>query len=108
MLVIVTGEFGRTPPSWSADQGRGRSKPDGGRDHWPGVFSLLAFGTGVAQATCLVPAIALASFPQTAAYSPADLAANVLHVLGVNPAAALTDALGQPFPVNNGTPIPWS
>jgi hypothetical protein len=40
--------------------------------------------------------------------SPADLAANVLQTLGVDPSGTLTDALGRPFPVNTGTSIPWS
>lgn len=36
-LVVVTGEFGRTP----------RVKRDGGRDHWPQCYSLLLAGGGV-------------------------------------------------------------
>jgi len=36
-LVVAMGEFGRTP----------RVKRDGGRDHWPGCYSLLLAGGGV-------------------------------------------------------------
>ena len=50
----------------------------------------------------------LASFPRTAAYSPADLAANILQALGIDPSGILTDAFGRPFPVNSGTPVPWA
>src|SRR5262249_28766806 len=47
VLVVVTGEFGRTPRIGvvATKDGAG-AKPDG-RDHWAGVFSLLAFGAGV-------------------------------------------------------------
>ena len=102
----MTGEFGRTPRVGEPIRGW-RAKPDG-RDHWPGVFSLLAFGAGICADTSWARSDRLASFPQSSAYSPADLAANVLSALGVDLAGTLTDALGQPFPVNTGTLIPWS
>ncbi len=40
-----------------------------------------------------------------AAVSPADLAATAFHLLGVDPAATLHDALGRPFPLCEGTPV---
>ena len=108
VLVIVTGEFGRTPRVGQPIKGGAGAKPDG-RDHWPGVFSLLAFGAGVARGQVLGASDPLASFPRSAAvYSPADLAANVLEALGIDLTGTLTDALGRPFPVNSGTPIPWA
>ena len=36
-LVVAMGEFGRTP----------QLNPRGGRDHWPGVWSVLFAGAGV-------------------------------------------------------------
>jgi hypothetical protein len=107
VLVIVTGEFGRTPRVGQPIKGGAGAKPDG-RDHWPGVFSLLAFGAGVARGHVLGGSDRLASFPKSAAYSPADLAANVFQALDINAAGTLTDALGRPFPVNSGAPIPWA
>lgn len=107
VLVVVTGEFGRTPRVGQPIKGGAGAKPDG-RDHWPGVFSLLAFGAGVGRGRVLGESDRLASFPTTAAYSPADLAASVLQALGVDPSHTLTDSFGQPFPVNSGTPIPWA
>jgi hypothetical protein len=107
VLVIVTGEFGRTPRVGQPIKGGAGAKPDG-RDHWPSVFSLLAFGAGVARGHVRGASDRLASFPRTAAYSPADLAANILHALGIDPTGILTDAFGRPFPVNSGTPIPWA
>lgn len=54
VLVVVTGEFGRTPKiSYAASTGAGNaSAPAGttqpGRDHWPSGFSNLWFGGGIA------------------------------------------------------------
>jgi Protein of unknown function (DUF1501) len=107
VLVIVTGEFGRTPRVGQPIKGGAGAKPDG-RDHWPGVFSLLAFGAGVGRGKVLGSSDRLAAFPTTPSYSPADLAANVLGALGIDPSRTLTDAFGRPFPVNSGTPIPWA
>ncbi|MGP0067057.1 MAG: DUF1501 domain-containing protein [Isosphaeraceae bacterium] len=107
VLVIVTGEFGRTPRIGQPIQGVAGARPDG-RDHWPGVFSLLAFGAGVGRGHILGASDRLAALPKSAPYSPADLASNVLQTLGIDPGGMLTDAFGRPFPVNSGTPIPWS
>jgi hypothetical protein len=106
VLVVVTGEFGRTPWVGTPIKGGAGATPTG-RDHWPGVFSLLAFGAGVGRGQVLGASDRHAAHPAGAAYTPADLGASVLRALGVDPAAELHDALGQPFCVNAGTPIPW-
>lgn len=107
VLVIVTGEFGRTPRIGvvSTKDGAG-AKPDG-RDHWARVFSLLAFGAGVGRGQVLGSSDRLAAHPASPAYSPADLGATILGALGVDTTAEVRDRLGRPFPVNLGTPIPW-
>lgn len=48
-----------------------------------------------------------AALPATAACSPADLAANVLQAPGVDTSTEIQNALGRPFPINPGAPIPW-
>ncbi len=106
VLVVVTGEFGRTPRVGMPIKGGAGATPTG-RDHWPSVFSLLAFGAGVRQGQVLGSSDRHAAYPASAAYTPADLGANILHALGVDPAAEIRDAFGQPFRVNAGTPIPW-
>jgi hypothetical protein len=107
ILVIVTGEFGRTPRIGTPIKGGAGATPTG-RDHWPDVFSLLAFGAGVGRGLVLGASDRMASHPASAAYTPADLAANLLQALGVDPLAKIHDTLGQSFQVNTGTPIPWS
>jgi hypothetical protein len=106
VLVIVTGEFGRTPRVGMPIKGGAGATPTG-RDHWPGVFSLLAFGAGVRRGQVLGASDRLASYPASASYTPADLGATVLRALGVNPDAEIRDMFGQPFRVNAGAPIPW-
>jgi hypothetical protein len=106
VLVVVTGEFGRTPRIGMPIKGGAGATPTG-RDHWPGVFSLLAFGAGVRKGQVLGASDRQAAHPASASYTPADLGANILGVLGVKPDAEIHDMFGQPFRVNAGTPIPW-
>jgi hypothetical protein len=106
VLVVVTGEFGRTPWVGRPIKGGAGATPTG-RDHWPSVFSLLAFGAGVGRGRVLGASDRHAAHPASAAYSPADLGANILQALGVDPTAEIRDLFGQPFRVNAGTPIPW-
>ena len=106
VLVVVTGEFGRTPWVGQPIKGGAGATPTG-RDHWPSVFSLLAFGAGVGRGQVLGASDRHAAHPASAAYSPADLGANILQALGVDPTAEIRDLFGQPFRVNAGTPIPW-
>jgi uncharacterized protein (DUF1501 family) len=106
VLVVVTGEFGRTPRVGVPIKGGAGATPTG-RDHWPGVFSLLGFGAGVGRGQVLGASDRHAAHPASASYTPADLGANILSALGVNPSAEIRDALGQPFRVNAGVSIPW-
>jgi hypothetical protein len=107
VLVVVTGEFGRTPRIGTPIKGGAGATPTG-RDHWPRVFSLLAFGAGVGRGQVLGASDRTGSDPASAAYTPADLAANVLQALGVNPDGEIPDATGRPLPINTGTPIRWN
>jgi uncharacterized protein (DUF1501 family) len=52
-LVIMMGEFGRTP----------RFNKDGGRDHWPGCFSVVMAGGGIKGGQVLGAADKLAAYP---------------------------------------------
>src|SRR5205807_9102123 len=94
VLVVLTGEFGRTPRAGTPIKGGAGATPTG-RDHWPGVFSLLAFGAGVASGQVLGASDRTASDPATTAYTPADLAANILQALGVDTAGEIPDATGR-------------
>jgi hypothetical protein len=99
ILVVVVGEFGRTP--------RISSNKDGvGRDHWPQAYSALVSGGGLKTGQVVGATNARAEHPATRPYSPQDLLATVYRHPGIDPARHLPDATGRPVPIlNEGAPI---
>ena len=96
VLVVVIGEFGRTPKV---------NKDDGGRDHWAACFSGLFFGAGVRGGQAIGQSDATGSYPKTVPYSPDDLGATIYRTLGIDPASELHDRTKRPVQLNRGTPI---
>src|SRR5262249_42660233 len=76
-LVCVTGEFGRTP----------HLSKLGGRDHWPYCFSAVLAGGSVPGGAVVGASASRGADPGDRPLSPADFAATVYHILGVDPAA---------------------
>ncbi|QOJ18178.1 MAG: DUF1501 domain-containing protein [Phycisphaeraceae bacterium] len=74
-LVMVTTEFGRTP----------RLNPDGGRDHWPRVFSIALAGGGVKRGLAYGRSDATAAEPDSDPVGPEDLARTMFTLLGIDP-----------------------
>jgi len=91
-LVIMTGEFGRTP----------KFNADGGRDHWPNVFSVLAAGGGIRGGQIYGASTPDGAYPAADKCSPADLAATLYHCLGVNPHSEILDRTNRPYAVAEG------
>jgi hypothetical protein len=91
-LVIVMGEFGRSP----------RINSKGGREHWPQVQSILLAGAGIAAGTVYGSSDPHGGYPAELPVSPADLTATFLHLLGVPPATELFDNTGRPFVASDG------
>jgi uncharacterized protein (DUF1501 family) len=95
-LVVVSGEFGRTP----------KINANGGRDHWPRVFSVLLAGAGVKGGQVYGSSDATGSDPKDHPVSVEDLTATIYDRLGVNPAKEYQAPNGRPVRLsNNGTPI---
>ncbi len=91
-MVVVTGEFGRTP----------RINKDAGRDHW-GPSSAIAIGGGGVQGGVVVGASnERAEKPATRPYGPADLAATIYHGLGIDPKTEYRTPEGRPMPIVPG------
>jgi hypothetical protein len=95
-LLIVMGEFGRTP----------RINKDAGRDHWEHCYSVLMTGGGIR------PGLVLGQSDRNGAYpirgrvcTPADLCATVYHCLGIDPKAEMIDQIGRPLLLSRGEPI---
>ncbi|TWU66729.1 DUF1501 domain-containing protein [Crateriforma conspicua] len=85
-LVIVMGEFGRTP----------KINTRGGRDHWPNCFSVLLAGGGITAGNVYGASDAQGELPADQPVTPADLAATVYTMLGIDPAGVLKTSDGRP------------
>jgi uncharacterized protein DUF1501 len=95
-LVVVSGEFGRTP----------KINASGGRDHWPRVFSVLLAGAGVKGGQVYGSSDAMGSDPKDNPVSVEDLTATLYDRLGINPAKEYHTPSGRPVRLsNNGNPI---
>jgi hypothetical protein len=85
-LIVVMGEFGRTPKLNTA----------GGRDHWPRVFSVLVAGGGVRGGQLIGASDAVGESPTDRPVTPADLVATIYTLLGIDPKRELHTADGRP------------
>jgi hypothetical protein len=94
-LVILTGEFGRTP----------RFNPNGGRDHWPHCFSVVMAGGGVRGGQVYGASDRIGAYPAANPVTPQDLTATLYHCLGVNPHTTIYDLQHRPYALVEGTPI---
>ncbi|TWU00941.1 DUF1501 domain-containing protein [Stieleria varia] len=89
-LVVVMGEFGRTPKINSA----------GGRDHWPSVFSVALAGGGIQGGQMIGTSDSMGEYPKDDPITPADLSATLFTLLGVDPASELRTSDGRPVRVS--------
>src|SRR5581483_414038 len=103
-LVVWTGEFGRTPRVGQAVVGGAGAGRDG-RDHWSHVFTTVLAGGGIRGGVVHGSSDRYAAYPASQPTTPADLAATIYHCLGVDPRLQLTDRLGRPATLCEGTPI---
>ncbi|MGE3818687.1 MAG: DUF1501 domain-containing protein [Isosphaeraceae bacterium] len=101
-LVVVTGEFGRTPKVGAG--GGNANKPDG-RDHWSSVFSTVFAGGGVRGGQVVGQSDRIGAYPASRPFTPADLGATVYQSFGIDPTSTVTDRLGRPIQLSRGRPI---
>jgi uncharacterized protein (DUF1501 family) len=95
-LVVAMGEFGRTP----------ELNPRGGRDHWPGVWSVLFAGAGTKGGQVVGSSDCIAAEPKDRPVTPAEIAATVYRGLGIDPAATrLPGPDGRPLPLVEAQPV---
>lgn len=92
-LVLVVGDFGRTP----------KINAGGGRDHWARCSSALFAGAGVRGGQVIGKSDKIGGYPTTPPYSPDDLGATVYHLLGVDPQCEVRDRQNRPVQLNRGT-----
>jgi uncharacterized protein (DUF1501 family) len=94
-LVIVTGEFGRTP----------KINKDAGRDHWGPVMTVLFAGGGVRGGNIIGATDKIAAHPISDKQTPANVAATIFQSLGIPATAKWTDIDGRPHDIYHGQPI---
>jgi len=92
-LVVVTGEFGRTPKIGQIVQNGMTEKT--GRDHWPHAFTVLLAGGGVRGGQVYGETNAIGAYVKDRPVSPADLTATVLSHLGIDTTRQYWDEIQQ-------------
>ena len=100
-LVVMAGEFGRTP--------RISSLPSAyklpGRDHWGRVQTVFLAGGGVVGGRVVGSSDRIGGHPASDPQTPEDLAATIYSTLGIPALASWQDDLGRPHQVYHGVPI---
>jgi uncharacterized protein (DUF1501 family) len=99
-LVMMLGEFGRTPRIVAANA---RDVP--GRDHWAPCFFGLFAGGGVRGGQVIGNSDRIGAYPSTTPYSPDDVGATVYDALGVPPGVEVRDRQNRPVNLNKGEVI---
>ena len=99
-LVMVMGEFGRTPKVSTLP---GEKIP--GRDHWASVYSALFAGAGVRGGQVIGQSDSIAAYPVSRPWTPADVCSTLFDALGVSPDALVIDPLNRPNHLLNGEVI---
>jgi uncharacterized protein (DUF1501 family) len=91
-VVVMMGEFGRTP----------RINAAGGRDHWGLCQSVLLAGGSIKGGQVVGTSDRIGAYPTSDPIDPVDVHATLYHVMGLDPAQHLRDHLDRPWPLSTG------
>ena len=98
VLLVVTGEFGRTPRI-TVRPGTKSKIDQPGRDHWPRAMSMLVSGGGMRTGQVIGATNSKGEEPVKRPLTPNDLWASVYKHLGINPEHTFPDHGGRPMPI---------
>jgi hypothetical protein len=105
VMLIATGEFGRTPRI-NTQVGTQTKVSQPGRDHWPNAMSMLVSGGGMRTGQIIGATNARGEYPVDRQLSPNDLWATVYRHLGIDYNDNTLDLSGRPMPILPfGSPI---
>jgi uncharacterized protein (DUF1501 family) len=107
VLLIVGGDFGRTPRiSYAPDSASGVTQP--GRDHWPYANSFLFSGGNIAPGQVIGATDRLGEHATERRVGVGDFAATIYRHLGIDcERITIADPTGRPIPIlPEGRPIP--
>jgi hypothetical protein len=88
-IVTAMGEFGRTP----------KINPAGGRDHHPGVWTILIGGGPIQGGRVIGESDELGYVPQTRPVTPGEVAATIYQGVGLDPHRELPGPQNRPLPL---------
>ncbi|MBM80812.1 MAG: hypothetical protein CMJ78_09480 [Planctomycetaceae bacterium] len=94
-LVVVTGEFGRTP----------KINKNAGRDHWCSCYSTVLAGGGVRGGSVYGSSDAHAAYVKDLPVLPEDINATTLHAFGFRPEVEIHEPTGRPVRSSKGKPL---
>lgn len=100
-LIVMAGEFGRTPKITTLPQHY--KLP--GRDHWGAVQSVFLAGGGVRGGVVVGASDRIGGYPSRDPQTPENLAATIFHHLGIPKNWAWHDDLARPHFIYHGDPI---
>ncbi len=95
ILLIATGEMGRTP----------RINRNGGRDHWARLAPLMMYGAGMPRGRVIGQSTRDGGEPNSDPFNSSNLISTVLHTMfdmpqiRLRPALAQISRLGEPAPI---------
>src|SRR5438876_362708 len=88
-MLTAMGEFGRTP----------KINPAGGRDHHPGVWTILMAGGPIQGGRVVGESDALGYVPKSRPVTPGEVAATIFKGLGLDPHHELPGPQNRPLPL---------
>jgi hypothetical protein len=88
-MVVALGEFGRTP----------KVNPAGGRDHHPGVWTILMGGGPLTGGRIIGQSDELGYAPKSRPVTPGEVAATLYRGLGLDPHHELPGPQNRPLPL---------
>lgn len=100
-LIVMAGEFGRTPKLSTLTQ----FYKEPGRDHWGKVQSVFFAGGGIKGGTVIGSSDKTGGYPAANPQTPENMAATIYHSLGIPTSAMWMDAQERPHHIYHGEPI---
>src|SRR5262249_51129733 len=91
-LVVVMGEFGRTP----------KINAQAGRDHWGSCSSTILAGGGIHGGQVYGASDRIGAYPATDPVDPVDIQATIYHCMGLDPEMTIYDHLRRPYAISTG------
>lgn len=87
VVVVMWGEFGRTP----------KINMNAGRDHWSPVMSALVAGGGLKMGQAIGASTARGERPKDRPYTASQVMSTLYRAVGIDPAMTFTNGSGRPM-----------